>query len=143
MTDWIRVLVTGGRKYHDAAKVREVLMSYNISELCHGDADGADALAGEIAESMGIPVKTYPADWLGPCTNMCKPGHRRVRPGLATTSRRVQRNDYCPAAGTYRNHDMLEDFRPDLVIAFPGGRGTADMVKQSREARVDVDLVAP
>jgi len=32
---------------------------------------------------------------------------------------------------------MLEH-NPQLVVAFPGGRGTADMVRRSREAGVDV-----
>jgi hypothetical protein len=32
---------------------------------------------------------------------------------------------------------MLE-WKPDLVIAFPGGRGTADMVKQAKAAGVPV-----
>jgi len=29
-------------------------------------------------------------------------------------------------------------FEPDLVLAFPGGRGTANMVKQAREQGVEV-----
>jgi hypothetical protein len=35
------------------------------------------------------------------------------------------------AAGPRRNQRMLEDFRPDLVVAFPGGRGTAYMVRRA------------
>jgi hypothetical protein len=33
---------------------------------------------------------------------------------------------------------MLEDFRPDLVVAFPGGRGTADMVRRADGAEVPI-----
>jgi hypothetical protein len=33
---------------------------------------------------------------------------------------------------------MLEEGKPDLVVAFPGGRGTANMVKQARAAAVKV-----
>ena len=33
---------------------------------------------------------------------------------------------------------MLEEGRPDLVIAFPGGRGTADLVARARRAGVEV-----
>jgi hypothetical protein len=33
---------------------------------------------------------------------------------------------------------MIAEARPDLVVAFPGGAGTADMVKQARAARIEV-----
>jgi predicted Rossmann-fold nucleotide-binding protein len=33
---------------------------------------------------------------------------------------------------------MLSEGKPDLVIAFPGGRGTADMIRQAKEAGVPV-----
>jgi hypothetical protein len=33
---------------------------------------------------------------------------------------------------------MLEEGKPDLVVAFPGGRGTANMVKQVRGTGVNV-----
>lgn len=32
---------------------------------------------------------------------------------------------------------MLTDGQPDLVVAFPGGRGTADMVRRARAAGVE------
>jgi hypothetical protein len=41
-------------------------------------------------------------------------------------------------AGPIRNQRMLDEGKPDLVIAFPGGRGTADMVRRAREAGVEV-----
>ena len=41
------------------------------------------------------------------------------------------------AAGPIRNQFMLEQEKPDLVIAFDGGRGTADMMRRSRRAGVD------
>lgn len=34
--------------------------------------------------------------------------------------------------------DQLEEGHPDIVIAFPGGRGTANMVAQARKAGVRV-----
>jgi hypothetical protein len=42
-----------------------------------------------------------------------------------------------PAAGPMRNQRML-DWGPDLVVAFAGGKGTADMVRRARAAGVDV-----
>jgi hypothetical protein len=33
---------------------------------------------------------------------------------------------------------MLAEGKPEMVLAFPGGRGTANMVKQARSAGVSV-----
>jgi hypothetical protein len=38
---------------------------------------------------------------------------------------------YGRAAGPIRNMKMLLEGKPDLVVAFPGGIGTADMVKKA------------
>ncbi|TRC99674.1 DUF2493 domain-containing protein [Mesorhizobium sp. WSM4303] len=81
---------------------------HHFSIVVHGDAIGADRLAGAWAESRQIPVRAFPADW---------ETHRR-------------------AAGPIRNKQMLDEGTPDLVFAFPGGRGTANMVLQSRNAGV-------
>ena len=44
------------------------------------------------------------------------------------------------AAGPIRNGEMLKD-RPDLVVAFPGGKGTANMVTQATNAGIEIVLV--
>lgn len=72
---------------------------------------GADTLAGDWAHGFLIPVRSFPADW---------------------EERHGKR------AGPIRNQMMLEEGRPDLVVAFPGGTGTADMVRRAREAGVEV-----
>ena len=41
-------------------------------------------------------------------------------------------------AGLIRNARMLTEGKPERVLAFPGGRGTADMVSRAREAGVEV-----
>jgi ABC-type sugar transport system substrate-binding protein len=33
---------------------------------------------------------------------------------------------------------MLDEGKPDIVVAFPGGTGTADMVRRARKAGVVV-----
>lgn len=110
----MRVLVCGGRGYSNHARVTQVLnwlrADHTISEVIAGGANGADALACEWARRASISVRTFPANWsaLG------------------------------PAAGPIRNGKMLTDAKPDLVLAFPGGRGTADMVRQARRAGVSV-----
>lgn len=45
-------------------------------------------------------------------------------------------------AGPVRNSVMLSVGKPDLVIAFPGGRGTADMVRKAKAKGVPVEELA-
>ena len=47
-------------------------------------------------------------------------------------------NYYGNSAGHIRNSWMIKFLFPDLVIAFPGGKGTADMVRQAKSKNIDV-----
>jgi hypothetical protein len=97
----MRVLVCGGRDYKDYDKVKEVLNAVgHIDTIIHGAARGADTLAGRYAAEMGIAVIEYPALW----------------------------SVYGRRAGPERNERMLRQSNPDLVVAFPGGTGTAHMI---------------
>lgn len=116
----MRLLVCGGRDYSDVWRLTAVLDwvwidSFGIVEVIHGGARGADSLAGEWAKRKGIPVRVFPADW--------KQHGRR--------------------AGPIRNQQMLDEGRPTVVVAFPGGTGTADMVRRARAAGVLVKEIAP
>ncbi len=71
-------------------------------------------MAREWAEARRVPVQTFRPDW-----------------------KRFRR-----AAGPIRNKQMITEGKPDLVVAFPGGRGTANMVELARAAGVPVRLVA-
>lgn len=112
----MRVLVTGGRDFEDRQLLVRVLNQlhevHKFALLIHGGAKGADQLAGEWGAEHNIPVMPLPANW-----------KRHGR-----------------AAGPIRNRQMLEH-RPDLLIAFPGGKGTADMVRASNRAGIRVVLV--
>lgn len=109
-----RVLVCGGRDYADYWTVFEVLdgqhKSDPISCLIEGGALGADRFARRWATDRGVRLQTFDADWM----------------------------KYGRSAGPIRNKAMLAVGRPDLVIAFPGGRGTANMVRQAREFDIPV-----
>ncbi|MFM7676018.1 MAG: SLOG family protein [Synechococcus sp.] len=82
--------------------------------LFHGAAPGADRAIGLAAHQLGWPVRPFPAQW-----------HRHGR-----------------AAGPLRNRRMLEHACAELaalpngagllVVAFPGGRGTASLVQLTR-----------
>ena len=41
---------------------------------------------------------------------------------------------YGRGAGPIRNREMLQYSEPDIVVAFPGGAGTADMIRAARTA---------
>jgi hypothetical protein len=102
------VLVTGGHSFSDRDKFNDVMDSIHraqpLEAVIHGAASGADTLANLWAFSRGVQPVACPALW-----------------------------DYHgKRAGGKRNRAMLL-LRPDLVIAFPGGRGTNDMVNTARE----------
>jgi hypothetical protein len=113
----MRVLVCGGRDFSDREKLASALDAIHLrtpfSVLIHGAAPGADTLAGEWARERGIAVVPFPADWKGQGR----------------------------AAGPIRNKRMLDEGRPDLVVAMPGGRGTANMVSQAENANVAVKVI--
>jgi hypothetical protein len=44
-------------------------------------------------------------------------------------------------AGPLRNQRMLDEGKPDLVVAFPGGGGTKDLVRRAVKAGVSVHEV--
>ena len=114
----MKVLVCGGRHYSNKELLFEVLNNveqdaeYNICIL-QGGYSGADNLAKEWAEFRGVPCLTMHAWW----------------------------NHYGKSAGPKRNEWMLIYTRPTLVIAFPGGRGTAHMIKVATEKGVKVRIV--
>lgn len=114
----IKLLVCGGRDYRDTATLNRVLdelkEEFIINQVIEGDARGADRLAGQWAERHHLPHRKFPANW--------------------------QR--YGKRAGYLRNKEMLQVGRPDLVIAFPGGPGTANMVALAQAAGVPVRLIS-
>lgn len=130
----MRIAVTGGRDFANATMVVHALSQMPPDAvLVHGAASGADSLCAEWwGDIHRRTVEPHPADWEAPCRPECRIGHRRTRANGGPT--------YCPAAGVYRNQDMLESCL-DLLIAFPGGRGTDDMVRRTTQAGVKcIDL---
>jgi hypothetical protein len=123
----MRVLICGGRDFADVTKDGHV-MEWNFMNdwldewheghegdltVIHGAAKGADLTAHVWAHSIGAYIEQYPANW----------------------------ERYGKKAGYLRNKQMLEEGKPDLVIAFPGGAGTANMKSLARRAGVPVEEV--
>lgn len=46
------------------------------------------------------------------------------------------------AAGPLRNVEMIARYKPEVVIAFPGGRGTENMIQQARLSKIPVVRMA-
>ena len=110
----MRILVCGGRDFKDRKSIKRVLRKFDDDTiLIHGDARGADKLAGSYGRYRVWAIFSVPAQW----------------------------KRYNRSAGYTRNARMLKEGVPELVIAFPGGRGTANMVKQARKKHITVKIV--
>lgn len=131
----MRVLICGGRTFghyvgHEPQEVLQRALAqelfFNVtlnglllpdigesSSMLAGGARGADTLARKWAEYWNIPFTEYPADW----------------------------KTHGKSAGSIRNQRMLFEGQPDLVIAFPGGAGTEDMVRKAKRAGVSVKRI--
>lgn len=116
----MRVLVCGSREWTDRTWIRLRLACLLPADpaaeeptIVHGDARGADRIAGEIATDLGFWVETHPADW----------------------------SRHGKAAGPIRNREML-DSGIHLVLAFVRGesRGTRDCIKAAQERGIPVEV---
>lgn len=109
----MKFIVCGGRGYADRDRVFSVLDAVHAKCLIHllieGGANGADRLSRDWAIDRGIQVATFHANW----------------------------DYYKGYAGPMRNQAMA-DQRPDGLIAFPGGKGTAGMIKICEEMDIKV-----
>lgn len=116
----MRVLVTGGRDYADREAVFAELDRIRAGNLAfvviNGGASGADKLARDWCLARSVDFMTCPADW----------------------------KRWGRSAGPRRNEEMLKVIgKPDLVVAFPGGDGTQDMIARALRAGVRVEQYEP
>lgn len=144
----MRVLVCGGRDYSDYRQLSFTLDGICLDRGCvhepdqygnwlpkgvtviSGKASGADTLALDWAVSNWCPTIEFPADW----TDLSFPG--------AVIRTRRDGTKYDALAGHRRNQRMIDEGKPDLVVAFPGGSGTADMERRARRAGIEVKEIA-
>lgn len=112
----MRVLVCGSRTFEDTDLLYNTLDRLHkvnpFDVIIEGDAKGADRMAGYWARKNKVDNLKFPAQW----------------------------DKYGRAAGPIRNQQMLDEGKPDVVIAFPVGeaRGTRHMMKIAKEAGVEV-----
>lgn len=133
------VLVCGGRTYTDPADLWAELdrlkpMPTLLIEGGQRTRDpvdrtkiigGADYWGQQWAASRGIPCRTVPANWADIET---PPVKIKFRP---------DGRPYNVLAGHNRNQKMV-DMAPKILIAAPGGGGTADCIRRARGAGIRV-----
>ncbi len=109
----MRVIICGGRGYQGRDYMEKCLdkfhAKYKISMVIEGGAQGADNHGASWADNTGIPRVTCHSNW------------QKLGKG----------------AGPVRNKTMLS-LTPRAIIAFPGGKGTANMCMQAEKAGVKV-----
>ena len=95
--------VTGGRVYRHREVVRLVLDTLAPTLVRHGAcSSGADRFASDWCREHDVAEDRHPAHW----------------------------SQHGKAAGPYR-HGTMAKLAADLWVAFPGGPGTANMVRQA------------
>ena len=112
----VKVLICGGRDFNDYGLLADTLVGligqYDPKEVTFisGHARGADKLGERFANANQCKLLIFPADW----------------------------DKYRKAAGFIRNQKMIDEGKPDLVVAFPGGRGTEGMIKRAKKHGIEV-----
>lgn len=125
----MRILICGGRDFNDWDSFGLPLLTalrYHMYEyagwsgttplplqdfvIISGGAPGADTLAIQWANYNNVPFEVYPALW----------------------------NVHGKSAGFIRNQQMIDEGKPDLVISFPGGNGTKDMITRAMKHNIKV-----
>lgn len=98
-----RIAFTGGRTYNNEKTVKRVLDFLQVDVVLVGDASGLDALVRKHAENNNLIRTVYKANW----------------------------ETHGKSAGPIRNAIMVGE--SDILVAFPGGKGTENCVKQAKE----------
>ncbi|MDP2952295.1 MAG: SLOG family protein [Chloroflexota bacterium] len=114
----MRLLVCGDRNWTDYDLILSAIVDLWPSTVIEGEARGVDSLAASAAHLLGIAVAPFPANW-----------------GL-----------YGRDAGYIRNQQMLDEGKPDMILAFHDdlghSKGTADMVWRAEHAGVPVRVIS-
>jgi len=110
----MRIAVTGGRDLKNWQQIcdeLDVQISYGDQMIVGDCPTGLDLIASVwFYAKYGMVPGVFKADW----------------------------DKHGKAAGPMRNRDMMTDGEPDLLVAFPGGRGTASAVREAKKAGVEV-----
>lgn len=107
----MKVIVAGSRDFEDAAVILRAIQDsgFTITELVNGMCPtGVDKVAKAMADSYGVPVEPFPADWAK---------HGR-------------------AAGPIRNAEMAAYADACVVIYDGESRGSQSMIDEATKANI-------
>lgn len=134
----MRAVVCGGRsvtdkqavfrnldRIHAERRITVVIEGGQRSWKYGNIVGGVDWFAHEWAVLRGIPIITEPAKW-DDMSEPCQWGFRK------------DGTKYNRLAGPRRNEKMAEVHKPDIVIAFPGASGTANMIFEAKLRSIEV-----
>lgn len=126
----MKLLIFGGRDYNNGPEMLSHIEAFQvlygkIEVFISGGARGADQMAIDIARNLNRPVQIFYADW-----------NDISRPGAVVKYTRAGKAYNC-LAGHQRNQQMLDEGKPDWAMGFPGGAGTADMLRRVKKAKVN------
>lgn len=113
------ILICGSRDWSNKDIIKQELLKFkNISKIIHGGCRGADILAGQVGKELGIPVTVFEADW----------------------------NLHGKSAGPKRNQQMIDEGKPNFVLAFHDNinesKGTKDMINRTIKHNIDYKIIS-
>lgn len=114
----MKVLISGSRHLTEPQLVERILTDLFKEHpggiLIHGGAKGVDSFAGKLATKHGYIVIVCPAEW----------------------------DKYGKSAGIIRNKSMIDDYAPDLLIAFPipESKGTYHAIAYAKKKNIPTQI---
>lgn len=114
----MKVLICGGRDLNEKLVCTWLENNFltlfpDCTMIVHGGAKGADNGAHKFCVKENFPETVYAVS-------------------------KEEWNKYGRAAGVLRNQKMLDQENPDIILAFPGGRGTKDMIIRGKKNKLIV-----
>lgn len=105
----MKLIIAGGRNYRiESSDIINLNQIDDVTEVVSGGAKGADYYGELWAETRGIPVRLFLADWI----------------------------KYGKSAGAIRNREMAR--YADAVVLLPGGNGTNSMFEEAKKAGLKI-----
>ena len=118
----MRILICGDRNWDDQKTMNEVFFQFSKKfgksvVIIEGEARGADTMARRLAERYGFEVLPFHAEW----------------------------EKYGLAAGPLRNKRMINEGKPNLVLAFHNNlsesKGTKNTITQAEKADITYTVI--
>ena len=113
-----RILICGDRNWKDYESIDNFVKNLPTGTvIIQGMCRGADLMARQAGLKHGFKVEDYSADW----------------------------NKYGNSAGAIRNKQMLNEGKPDVVVAFHSNisqsKGTKNMLKQADKMNLPFQII--